>query len=86
MTSQRREFSCLDVPNIEAVIVEVPSPSHPFGVRGVGEMSIVPPPGAIANAIHSFAVYCDFTAFSNTSLTQLFRLLSDNLAFKNTLR
>jgi xanthine dehydrogenase molybdenum-binding subunit len=45
--------TCPDVPNIEAVIVEVPSPSHPFGVRGVGEMSIVPPPGAIANAIHA---------------------------------
>jgi xanthine dehydrogenase molybdenum-binding subunit len=45
--------TCPDVPNIEAVIVEVPSPTHPFGVRGVGEMSIVPPPGAIANAIHA---------------------------------
>jgi len=45
--------TCPDVPNIEAVIVEVPSPSHPFGVRGVGEMSIVPPPGAIANALHA---------------------------------
>jgi len=45
--------TCPDVPSIEPVIVEVPSPSHPFGVRGVGEMSIVPPPGAIANAIHA---------------------------------
>jgi xanthine dehydrogenase molybdenum-binding subunit len=45
--------TCPDVPNIEAVLVEVPSPSHPFGVRGAGEMSIVPPPGAIANAIHA---------------------------------
>jgi CO/xanthine dehydrogenase Mo-binding subunit len=43
--------TCADVPLIEAVIVEVPSPKHPYGVRGVGEVSIVPPPAAIANAI-----------------------------------
>ena len=42
----------LDVPELEAVIVEVPNPGHPFGVRGVGEGSIVPPLAAIANAIH----------------------------------
>ena len=42
----------LDVPFIETVIVEVPYPKHPFGVRGVGEMPIVPPPAAIANAIY----------------------------------
>ena len=42
----------LDLPMIEAVIVEVPNPGHPFGVRGVGEANIVPPPGALANAIH----------------------------------
>ena len=41
----------LDVPPVEAVIVEVPNPGHPYGVRGVGEFSIVPPPAAIANAI-----------------------------------
>jgi CO/xanthine dehydrogenase Mo-binding subunit len=37
---------------IDTVIVEVPNPGHPFGVRGVGEASIIPPPGAIANAIY----------------------------------
>ena len=42
----------LDVPMIETEIVEVPNPGHPFGVRGVGEVSIVPPPAALANAIH----------------------------------
>jgi CO/xanthine dehydrogenase Mo-binding subunit len=42
----------LDVPPIETVIVEVPFPKHPYGVRGVGEMPIVPPPAAIANAIY----------------------------------
>ena len=41
----------LDVPNIETIIVEVPNPGHPYGVRGVGEVPIVPPPAAVANAI-----------------------------------
>ena len=41
-----------DVPMIEAVIVEVPNPGHPYGVRGVGEVPIVPPAAAIANAIY----------------------------------
>ncbi len=44
--------TALDVPMIETVIVEVPYPKHPFGVRGVGEPPIVPPPAAIANAIY----------------------------------
>jgi len=33
-------------------MVEVPYPAHPYGVRGVGEVNIVPPAGAVANAIH----------------------------------
>ena len=41
----------LDLPMIDTVIVEVPNPGHPFGVRGVGEASIAPPPAAVANAI-----------------------------------
>ncbi|MFO0891356.1 MAG: xanthine dehydrogenase family protein molybdopterin-binding subunit [Isosphaeraceae bacterium] len=44
--------TCLDVPMIDTIIVEVPNPAHPFGVRGVGETPIVPPPATIANAIH----------------------------------
>ena len=43
--------TCLDVPMIETVILEVPNPRHPYGVRGVGETPIVPPMGAIANAV-----------------------------------
>ena len=43
----------LDVPMIDTVIVEVPNPHHPYGVRGVGEVPIVPPPAAIANAIYN---------------------------------
>ena len=41
----------LDLPMIDTVMVEVPNPGHPFGVRGVGEVPIVPPMAAIANAI-----------------------------------
>jgi CO/xanthine dehydrogenase Mo-binding subunit len=42
----------LDLPMIDTVLVEVANPGHPFGVRGVGEVPIVPPPAAIANAIY----------------------------------
>ncbi len=44
--------TALDLPMIEAVIIEVPNPSHPYGVRGVGETPIVSPPAAVANAIY----------------------------------
>lgn len=44
--------TALDLPMIDTVIIEVPNPGHPFGVRGVGEANIVPPPAAIANAIY----------------------------------
>ena len=43
----------LDLPMIDTTIVEVANPAHPFGVRGVGEVSIVPPMAAIANAIYN---------------------------------
>ena len=43
--------TALDLPMIEAVIVEVPNPAHPYGVRGVGETPIVPPPATLANAL-----------------------------------
>ncbi|MDA1127697.1 MAG: xanthine dehydrogenase family protein molybdopterin-binding subunit [Chloroflexi bacterium] len=42
----------LDLPMIDTVIVEVANPSHPYGVRGVGEVPIVPPMAAISNAIY----------------------------------
>ncbi|MDZ7729079.1 MAG: molybdopterin cofactor-binding domain-containing protein [Dehalococcoidia bacterium] len=41
----------LDVPSIETVMVEVPNPGHPYGVRGVGEVPIVPPLAAVGNAV-----------------------------------
>ena len=44
--------TALDLPPIETVIVEVPNPGHPFGVRGVAEVPLVPPLAALANAIY----------------------------------
>src|SRR5438552_3578909 len=46
-----RKLTAADLPNIETIIVEKPSPAGPFGARGVGEPPIVPAPAAIANAI-----------------------------------
>jgi CO/xanthine dehydrogenase Mo-binding subunit len=43
----------LDLPMIDTVIVEVDNPGHPYGVRGVGEVPIVPPMAAVANAIYN---------------------------------
>lgn len=40
-----------DLPDIETVILEIPNPGHPYGVRGVGETPIVPPLAAISNAV-----------------------------------
>jgi CO/xanthine dehydrogenase Mo-binding subunit len=45
-----RKLTAADLPDIETIIVEKPSPSGPFGARGVGEPPIVPAPAAIANA------------------------------------
>jgi CO/xanthine dehydrogenase Mo-binding subunit len=41
----------LDLPMIDTVLVEVPNASHPYGARGVGEVPIVPPLAAVANAV-----------------------------------
>ena len=41
----------LDVPMIDTVMIEVPNPKHPFGVRGVGEAPIIPPLPAMAIAV-----------------------------------
>ena len=40
-----------DVPMIEPILVEVPNPNHPFGVKGVGEVNICPVMAAVANAV-----------------------------------
>jgi CO/xanthine dehydrogenase Mo-binding subunit len=51
-----------DLPMIDTVILEIPNPGHPYGVRGVGETSIVPPLAAMANAV---------SAAAGTRLTEL---------------
>ncbi len=42
-----------DVPPIEVVIVEVPQPRSPYGIKGVGEIGLVPTAGAVAAALHA---------------------------------
>ena len=42
-----------DLPMIEPVLIEVPNEKHPQGIRGVGEVPLVPALAAVANAIHS---------------------------------
>jgi xanthine dehydrogenase molybdenum-binding subunit len=43
--------TALDLPMIETVVIEIPNPGHPYGVRGVGEVPIVPPLAAVQAAI-----------------------------------
>lgn len=43
---------CSDLPMLDTVMIEVPNPKHPQGVRGVGEVPLVPPLAAIANAVY----------------------------------
>ena len=45
--------TALDLPMIETVLVEVPNPGHPYGVRGVGEVCIVPPLAAVQTAVYN---------------------------------
>ena len=44
--------SALDVPYITTNVVEVPSSDHPYGIRAVGQVPIVPPAAALANAVY----------------------------------
>ena len=43
---------CSDLPMLDTVLVEIPNPKHPQGVRGVGEVPLVPPLAAISNAVY----------------------------------
>ena len=61
-----RKLTAADLPNLETIIVEVPSPAGPFGARGVGEPPIIPAPAAIANAIED-ATGCRLTETPLTS-------------------
>lgn len=45
--------TALDLPMIDTMLIEeVPNEGHPYGVRGVGEVPIVPPAAAVANAMY----------------------------------
>ncbi|MCE0765298.1 molybdopterin-dependent oxidoreductase [Pseudonocardia kujensis] len=54
-----------DLPQVELLHTEVPSPVTPFGVRGVGEVGTIPPGAAVANAV------CDALADHGVELTAL---------------
>jgi CO/xanthine dehydrogenase Mo-binding subunit len=41
------------MPMIDCALVEVPNPKHPQGVKGVGEVPLVPVMAAVANAVHN---------------------------------
>ena len=45
-------FSALDAPAVEVHLIQHPCASGPLGAKGVGEPPIIPPPAAIANAVH----------------------------------
>ena len=63
--------TCLDLPMIETILVEVANPGHPIGIRGVGEVPIVPPPAAIANAIyHAIGVRMQELPMSPAKITK----------------
>jgi aldehyde oxidoreductase len=43
-----------DVPKIETILVESPQPNSPYGIKGVGEIGLVPTAGAVAAALHDY--------------------------------
>ena len=61
----------LDLPMIDAVIIEVPNPRHPFGLRGVGEGPIIPPLAALGNAVsHATGVRMTKLPLSPTNILE----------------
>lgn len=42
-----------DMPEVEVILIEVPQPRSPFGIKGVGEIGLVPTAGAVAGAYHA---------------------------------
>jgi carbon-monoxide dehydrogenase large subunit len=57
--------TAVDLPEVELLHTEVPSPVTPFGVRGVGESGTIPPGATVANAI------CDALSDLGVDLTSL---------------
>ena len=43
-----------DVPQIDVILVESPQPNSPYGIKGVGEIGLVPTAGAVAEALRQF--------------------------------
>ena len=43
-----------DVPPIDVVLIEEPQPRAPYGIKGVGEIGLVPTAGAVAAALHAW--------------------------------
>jgi CO/xanthine dehydrogenase Mo-binding subunit len=41
-----------DMPPVESILIEDPSPIGPFGAKGIGEQAVIPTAPAILNAIH----------------------------------
>ena len=64
-----------DVPMIDTQIIEHYNPGHPYGARGVGESSIVPPLPAISNAINN-AIGCRIPQIP-MSPTNIYRFISN---------
>ena len=69
--------TALDLPMIDTVLVEVPNPGHPYGVRGVGEVPIVPPLAAVQTAIYN-AIGERFTSLPMTPRVILEALLKED--------
>jgi CO/xanthine dehydrogenase Mo-binding subunit len=68
--------TALDLPMIETVLVEVPNPGHPYGVRGVGEVPIVPPLAAVQSAMEE-ATGINFTEVPMSPRVVLEAMLKD---------
>ena len=43
-----------DMPEVEVILVESPQPNSPYGIKGVGEIGLVPTAGAVAAALNAF--------------------------------
>ncbi|MDH3250466.1 MAG: molybdopterin-dependent oxidoreductase, partial [Acidimicrobiia bacterium] len=41
-----------DMPDVDVILVEAPDPNSPYGIKGVGEIGLVPTAGAVAAALH----------------------------------
>ena len=75
---------CSDLPFIDTVILEIPNPNHPYGIRGVGETSIVPPLAAIANAVSDAAgVRLTHTPMSPPRILAAIKSSGDEQALKS---